>query len=50
MFCYEMEQNEGQVILIAVIFARWCTLPITDKEFPSSLPQGVVKTVSYNIL
>ena len=42
-----MEQNEGSNYLIApiaVIFVRWCTLSITDKECPSSLPQGVVKT------
>ena len=43
MLCYEIEQNEGSSNFIAVIFARWCTLPITDKELPSSLPQGVVK-------
>ena len=50
MFCYEMEQKEGSSNLIAVIFVRWCTLPTTDKELPSLLPQGVVKTGSYNIL
>ena len=50
MFCYEMEQNEGSSNLIALIYVQWCTLPITDKELPSSLPQGVVKTGSYNIL
>ena len=50
MFCYEMEQNEGSSNLIVLIFVRWCTIPITDKELRSSLPQGVVRIGSYNIL